>query len=345
MWMLPTGSVCTVASVRKNRLPFEASPPMTACALSGRLFVAAVDLKQQAAVLVALGPEAESTNPVPLPLEYPIGLAACGGDLYLTGAEADQTQVLLTIDEPGLLKARDEVPVSGSIAYGPRPFCLIGRPIVLWETSDDNSGRLHAYVQAGSSTWDVTSQPLRGLTTWSEAATSTEELVLARIQGSAGELGVRWLSSGLVELHSLTLARGASATALAAGGGILAVAWVAPRQGLCVQWFDSSRHPLGLPSVLVPVAPGSTLRSLRVFASEQGHVAVIYQSLRVDDNQFRRVDEFICLLAAGQTAVATLDRVEPPGAGGGTGGWLGSRFVLVHGSGEPAVSVYESNWR
>jgi hypothetical protein len=352
MLMPPTRSEGTVGWVRSVDLPIEASPPMVACTFGKRLQLVAVDLERQAGSILALDSEGVPGEPWELPIDYPIGMTACGNRLWLTAGRGDSGRVLLRLHEPSHMATGVAMPEAALAAFRPLPLCLEGRAAVIWEDARGGDARLVLGFATESGALEDASTQLVGTTSGIDMAEWRGSVLVSRVSGPERALEVDWFDVDLLRRRSVLVAQGVTAATVVGAGHRPGVAWLSER-GLGLRWFNSAREPGGSEPVLASARPGGGLRSLRAIGSEQGWLALLFQEVRLDDprsiessgeleHPMRRVDDWMLVLAPDGSTIAAREQLPSRSLSGATGGWLGTRFVLLRPGRQHAVAVYEA---
>jgi hypothetical protein len=298
-------------------------------------------------VHTALDREGSATPPVPLPLAHPTGIAPCGGELLVTGARPGEgTPLVLRLDRSGAVLALSALPVGNRLLRRPAPLCPDGRPLVLWERFEGHGSRIWAFHPDRPGE-DPRPLPATGFTSHLAVSEVQAGLLLARVSGPSADLRLTWLDADLNELAASVVVSGVGAVAAAGAAGSAAVAWVqGSGRRLRLQWFGSDRAPAADPADLLEVHGPSSLQSLRMLGGVD-RLALLYRVVTVGDPEAEdrlppcSASEWLATVEPGGRTPSTPRPVEPPGAGGGTGGWLGPRLLVAHGSLEPVLSIFE----
>jgi hypothetical protein len=316
-----------------------------------RLHVVAADLVAQDVRHVSFDGDGASGPGVALPLAYPTGLAACDGALIVAGASAtDEHPVAFYLDLEGVPTTSFDLPINGSLVRGPAPVCLRDGPAVTWETYD-GQGTM-ATVRRLADGAETASLPFPTFTDDAAVAVTGGRLVLVRVDPTTLELTLLVLDDAARVMATATLAEGVTSVAAVSSGDGMAVAWVDNANRLVAQQLTADLDP-GPEVVVATVVPPTEIVAPRLAATE-GAVAVLHieqttgDPLPLTDEAWpvlshppRSTTEVVTIvLSAGETAESAL--LEPPSAGSGAAGWLGSTLLVVHGAGTPLVSVFET---
>lgn len=335
--------------MRRLALPFPASAPMAARVVDGRLHLVAVDTSRWSAVHVALDSEGGSGPPVALPLAQPTGLAALGSELLVTGPSlADGRPLLLRLDAAGRPVARMALAARDRLVRWPAPYCAAGLPLVVWERAEGQGSRMLACRVDGTACAEPRALPPTGFSAQFAACETATGLLLARVAGADAELHLTWLDRELGETSPLLAASGVTAVAAAGSAGVTGVAWTADGgRSLRLQRFDGS-GPMAAPAALGDLAGPGSIDSLRLFSGGERGFAVVYRVVTPGDTRAPAdrppgsAREWVALADAGGRPLDSPRPVQPAGTGGGTGGWLGARLLLAHGSRAPLVTIFET---
>jgi hypothetical protein len=147
-----------------------------------------------------------------------------------------------------------------------------------------------------------------------------------------------------------------AATSAGASGEYLALAWVSnPTPNLLVQVYNNDLALLGTPRPPVSFKPPAIIGSAHFIGGTGSSLALNLQvlvdqdprhalgTISAGDRQIaaRTASQFIGLYAVESRQASAFLSVSPAGTSFNTGGWIGSRLLLVHGERQPVVSIYQ----
>jgi hypothetical protein len=327
--------VTIALAARRSGFPFPAAPPLVASTLGALLHVVGSDLARGGVTTVALDADGLPARPPrALPLAFVAGLAAAGGELVVTGGRAaDETPVALWIDQGGASRGVAQLPAAGAVTHWYTPAAAGPTAEVVWQTDEGARSTLWTAEIRPTGCGPPRALRLDAPTSAVAAAGAAEGVVVARSGG--GVVEVLHLVGGRLVARRQVAEAHAPSVALAATGHRYAIAWTDERV-LRLSWLDLALRPADGP-VEVAVADGpERLRWLRLFGGDGGRLAIGFQ--RAVREPGRGVNHVVCIVGArGELAFATL---EPAGIALDAGGWLDDALVLVHGRGDPFVSVF-----
>jgi len=330
-------------------LPLAGSPPMASTSHGGHLQVVLVNLKGEGAVQLVLDRDGRTVAMSPVPLAYPVGLAACDGELHLTGAlRGTDDPAHVVLDPAGGSGQPSPLAVSGTLVRWPRPVC-IQRLAIVWETSDQRSSKLWIREMGGVDSGATAGISLEGYSSLLDFAASGPTLNVLRVSGSRAELQLIRFGGDHRRVSDQIIADGVTAVSLASTPSLAAVAWVELGRRLCVAWAEPGGR-LGPAGILFEAEAGTELTSPRVLLRHDGQAAVLCRVARRGPSggavqqgppQPLTREELAIVVRPHARVAASLSNIDPPGSGGGTGGWLDDRLIVLHGSLEPALTVFE----
>ena len=229
-------------------------------------------------------------------------------------------------------------------------MCLPDGPAVTWETYEGQGSVVAVRPLAGDA--DAVTVAYPTFTPDAAVAVAGGRLVLVRVDPVTLELRLAVLD-GTAVTTAVAVARGVvSVTATSSGDGMV-VAWVDGERRLVVQRFTADLGP-GPKLVVAEVAPPATIVAPRLAAA--GDRAAVMHIERTEgdprpltddpvpvlDHPPRSTTEAVTIVPASAGEAADSARLEPPSAGAGVAGWLGSTLFVVHGAGAPLVTVFET---
>jgi hypothetical protein len=325
-------------------------PPLLSVALDGRLHVFG---RRGGGDSCHLTLDSKGRKPETLPavpLERVTSAARLASGVLLAGPDAaTRLPVVLELGRDGSEKGRWSVPQPAPLAFWPQLAVGDARAWLAWATGGEEVTVWVARLEPG----DIRPAAAGGF-----EAPLTDLVVLAgeppllaaghgtrRVDVVAGAPG----HTSRMELN----ASEAFAVSAARAGGTLAVAWISRvDQALDVQTFDAGLKPSGRSRV--DLGGGGRLRAARLLGSGD-RLALSWQTAaatgslasdpEADGPESVEVRHWIAGFSLHGAGLGEAFELRPPGVAYDTAAWLDERLLVIHGSEQPFVSVYEARPR
>jgi hypothetical protein len=317
---------------------------------AGSLFhLLAIGTDNRGAVHLALSRDGEIASHTTLPQISVMAVAACGSDPVITGlCEERGVYCVARLDAKGKVRWETPLPIPTSGLVWVLPTCIAGEAAIIWEIEKENEGELGiASVRDGVLGPPETSlQP--GVAFGMHVATIGTKVFVLRSRGAARESELLRVEDGKVIARASTVT---NAQALAAvGETLLVLSWTADR--LLLQWFDASLIPLGPAETIATVDSPSWIRFGTLHTSNEVRIAVSYETaaagdyIQLPDGRSERSESsrlFLGCYDRGSRMLNGVTEITPGGTAWFAAAWIGDRFLLVNGTANPVLSVFDFN--
>jgi len=330
-------------------LQLSMRPPVFAVEAGSLFHLLGFGTDNRGTVHLTLNRDGEIASPATLLQISVLAVGACGSDLVITGLNEERgVHCVARLDAKGKVRWKTPLPTPTSGLVWVLPTCIAGEAATVWENEKENEGELGiASVREGVLGPPETSlQP--GVAFGIHVATIGTNVFVLRSRGAAREADLLRIEGGKVIGRASTV-RNAQALA-AVGETLLVLSWTTDR--LLLQWFDSSLRPLGPGETIATVDSPSWIRFGTLHTSNEDRIAVSYETaaagdyVQLPDGRSERGESSRLFLGSydrGSRALTGVTEITPAGTAWFAAAWIGDRFLLVNGTANPVLSVFDFN--